>query len=88
MKPVWGNPVGLKVRSIGEKSDNLFVAEFGCKVDMDRVLAGSPWITGKHAIILKEYDEKLKPFEIRFDHMDIWVRILNLPFRMDEPTQG
>ena len=79
MKPAWGNPAGLKIRSIDEKSDNMFVAEFGSKVDLDRVLVGSPWIAGKHAVILKEYDEKLKPSEIRFDRMDIWVRILNLP---------
>jgi hypothetical protein len=39
---------------------------------MDRVLAGAPWIAGKHAVILKEYDEKLKPSEIRFDSMGIW----------------
>jgi hypothetical protein len=46
---------------------------------MERVLAGTPWLAGKHAVILKEYDEKLKPTEIRFDRMDIWVRLLNLP---------
>ncbi|CAN6328230.1 unnamed protein product [Urochloa humidicola] len=79
MTPAWGNPYGLKIRSIGEQSDNLFVAEFGNKVDMERVLTGSPWIAGKHAVILKEYDEKIKPSEITFDRMDIWVRILNLP---------
>jgi hypothetical protein len=79
MTPAWGNPHRLKIRSIGERGENLFVAEFGSKADMDRVLTGTPWITGKHAVILKEYDEKLKPSEIRFDKMDIWVRILNLP---------
>jgi hypothetical protein len=79
MTPAWGNPFGLKVRSIGERGDNLFVAEFGSEVDMERVLAGTPWLAGKHAVILKEYDEKLKPTEIRFDWMDIWVRLLNLP---------
>lgn len=36
-------------------------------------------LVGKHAVILKECDEKLRPFEICFDCMDIWVRILNLP---------
>jgi hypothetical protein len=79
MTPAWGNPHGLKIRSIGDRGDNLFVVEFGSKVDMDRVLAGAPWIAGKHALILKEYDEKLKPSEIRFDSMDMWARILNLP---------
>ncbi|CAO2152407.1 unnamed protein product [Urochloa humidicola] len=79
MTPAWGNLYGLKIRTIGEKGDNLFVTEFGSKADMERVLVGSPWIAGKHAVILKEYDEKVKPSEIRFDRMEIWVRILNLP---------
>jgi hypothetical protein len=34
MKPAWGNPRGLKIRSIGMKGENLFVAEFGFKQDM------------------------------------------------------
>ena len=38
MKPAWGNPQGLKMRSIGEKEDNLFVAEFGVQHDMERAL--------------------------------------------------
>jgi hypothetical protein len=29
MTPTWGNSYGMKVRSIGEKGDNFFVAEFG-----------------------------------------------------------
>lgn len=70
MTPAWGNPSEFKIRSIGDKGDNLFVAEFGSKGGLDRVLAETPWIAGKHAIILKEYDEKLKPSEIRFDRMD------------------
>lgn len=52
MKPAWGNPAGLKLQSIGEKGDNLFVAKFAGKVEADRVLAGTPWIVGRHAVIL------------------------------------
>jgi hypothetical protein len=55
---------------------------------MDRALAGTPWITGKHAVILKEYDEKLKPTEVCFDKMDIWVRLLNLPFGWMNKQRG
>lgn len=29
MNAAWGNPVGFKIWSIGEKEDNLFVVEFG-----------------------------------------------------------
>ncbi|KAK3144968.1 hypothetical protein QOZ80_4AG0320500 [Eleusine coracana subsp. coracana] len=71
MKLVWGNPYGLKIRSIGEKKDNLFLAEFGGKIDMERALAGSPWMVGRHAVVLEEYDENLSTSEIRFDTMEI-----------------
>ena len=42
MRPAWGNTFGLKFRAIGEKGANLFVAEFGSKADMERILAGAP----------------------------------------------
>jgi hypothetical protein len=71
MKPAWGNPAGLKIRSIGEQGVNLFVAEFGSKHDLDRALGGSHWMVGKHALILQHYDENLRPSEIRFDRMEI-----------------
>lgn len=79
MKPAWGNPVGLKIRSIGEKCANLIVAEFGSMQDRDRVLAGSPWVVGKYSVLLQPYDERLSAAEISFDSMEIWARILNLP---------
>lgn len=79
MKPAWGNPHGLKIRSIREKCENLFVAEFAFEQDMVRSLGGSPWMVGKHALILQPYDESLRPSEICFDRMEIWVHILNLP---------
>jgi len=79
MKPVWGNSCGLKIHSIGEKSDNLFIAEFGDQFAMERALEGSPWLVGKHAVIHCDYDDRLVPSEIVFDKTDLWVRILNLP---------
>lgn len=79
MRPAWGNPRGLRIRAIGEKGSNMFVAEFGDGRDRDRALAGSPWVVGKHAVILQNYDEKLKPSQISFERMEIWVRLINLP---------
>lgn len=46
MKPAWGNPYGLKMRSVGENLENLFIAEFGMEVDKQHVLDGSLWIVG------------------------------------------
>ena len=34
LRPAWGNPKGLSFRSAGE---NIFVAEFACKRDLERV---------------------------------------------------
>lgn len=88
MRPAWGNPVGLKLRAIGEKGDNLFVAEFGCSTDMERALAGTPWMVGRYAVILQNYDKKLSASEIIFDRMELWVRILNLPLGWMNQTRG
>ena len=88
MKPAWGNPVGLKLRAIGDKSDNMFVAEFGCRAGMDQALAGTPWMVGRYAVILQDYDEKLSALEIVFYRMEVWVRILNLPLGWMNRTRG
>jgi hypothetical protein len=88
MKPAWGNPIGLKIRAIGEKGDNMFVAEFGDGADLERVLAGSPWMVGRHAILLQNYDEKLSASEIIFDRLELWARILNLPLSWMNQARG
>lgn len=88
MKSAWGNSIGLKIRVIGEKGDNLFVAEFGSNRDLERVMQGTPWMVGKFAVLLQEYNEKLSAAEIVFDKMEIWVRILNLPLGWMNRARG
>lgn len=88
MRPAWGNPIGLKFRAIGEKEDNLFVVEFGSARDKERVLGGSPWMVGKYSVLLQEYDEKLCAADIKFDRLDLWVRILNLPLGWMNRSRG
>lgn len=63
----------MKFRTIGEKADNLFVVEFKGKIERDRVMAGTPWMMDRHAIILQLYDERLSASEIVFDSMEIWA---------------
>jgi hypothetical protein len=79
MKPARGNPYGLKIRSIDEKADNIFVTKFKVERDLQRALGGSPWMVGRHVLMLQPYDGNLKPSVIRFNRMEIWIRILNLP---------
>jgi hypothetical protein len=87
-RPAWGNPAGLKIRLIGKKGDNLFVVEFDFKLDMERALNGSPWLVGKHAVVLHEYDTNMKPSEIHFDRLDVWARIIDLPLGWMNKSRG
>lgn len=88
MKPAWGNPIGLKFRAIGEKGDNMFVAEFGRSADLERVLGGSPWMFGKYVVLLQHYDEKKCASDIIFDRLEMWVRIPNLPLGWMNQARG
>jgi hypothetical protein len=77
LRPAWGNPRGLLLNPAGE---NRFVAEFASKADKNRVLDGPPWVVGKHAVLLKEFNIDLKPKDMVFNGMKVWARIINLPF--------
>ncbi|CAM0943579.1 unnamed protein product [Alopecurus aequalis] len=77
LRPAWGNPRGLLLNPAG---DNLFVAEFATKADKTRVQDGPPWVVGKHAVLLREFDVDLRPRDMIFNGMKIWARILDLPF--------
>jgi hypothetical protein len=72
LRPAWGNPRGLLLNPGG---DNIFIAEFAMKTDMDRVLDGLPWVVGKHAALLQDFN--LKPRDMLFNRLKLWVRILN-----------
>lgn len=78
MRPVWGNPCGMKPCSVG---DNLFIVDFVTPADKERYLDGIPWLVGKHTVLLQDIDLNLKPSEAVFDRMLVWVRILDLPFK-------
>ena len=49
MKPAWGNPWRLRIRLVG---DNAFVADFANMADRDRVLECTPWMVGRHCVVL------------------------------------
>lgn len=85
LRPAWGNPRGLKFNSMGS---NTFVAEFENQRDRDRIWGGSPWHVSKNAVVLAEFEEHMRPDEVRFDRLLIWARILNLPYHMRNDTWG
>ena len=79
LRPAWGNPRGLQFRSAGV---NVFVAEFESQRDRDRVWSGSPWHISKNAVVLAEFDECMRPDEVQFDHLQIWARVMDLPYNL------
>jgi hypothetical protein len=85
LRPAWGNPKGLTMRTVGE---DLFIAEFGLKQDRDRILDGSPWSIGNRSVLVQEFDASMRPTNVCFSKMSIWVRIKNLPFEWMKEQWG
>lgn len=90
MRPAWGNPKGLIARMVG---DNLFIAEFESAADKNRILDGSPWYIGRQSVgrqvvILKDFNYDLRPTDVSFDELAIWVNILNLPLGLRNEKWG
>jgi hypothetical protein len=86
MRPAWGNPKGLLIRSLGP---NMFLAEFASEADRDRVAKGGPWYIGNnHAILLKVFDPRIKPEAVVFNELAVWARIMNLDFGLMNSERG
>jgi hypothetical protein len=81
LRPAWGNPKGLVFRDGGP---NLFVAELPSEQERDRIWERSPWSVSKHAVILENFKRSQRPSELRFERMPIWIRVMNLPFNLND----
>ncbi|KAM0896963.1 hypothetical protein ACQ4PT_022854 [Festuca glaucescens] len=85
LRPAWGNPKGMIVRPMGS---NLFLAELESKADRDRIMKGGPWMMGKNAILLKEFDPRIKSADVVFDSLLVWARIHNLAYNLMNTERG
>ncbi|KAM0829725.1 hypothetical protein ACQ4PT_066699 [Festuca glaucescens] len=85
LRPAWGNPKGLFIRSMGP---NMFMAEFGSETDRSRAAKGGPWWVGKHAVLLKYFDVRIKPENVVFNELPIWARIFNLGYELMNDVCG
>ena len=50
--------------------------------DRDHICEVSPWHIHKHAVILSDFDECMFLSKLKFDKLQVWARVVNLPFNL------
>lgn len=58
---------------------NVFEVQFGSEGDWKHALNNGPWQYDFNALILKEYEENVRPSEMVFDKIEVWVQVRDLP---------
>jgi hypothetical protein len=66
-------------RDIG---NNRFVVRFASKGDYKHAMNNGPWQFDFQMVLLKEYSGYVRPSDMVFDLVEIWVRVLDLPMDM------
>ena len=85
MQRAWGLHRSAQFKDIG---DNRFVVRFGSEGDFKHVMKNGPWQFDFNAILLEEYDGKVRPSDMSFDSLDVWVRVIDLPLDMMNRAYG
>ena len=78
MRSLWAGRGWVTLRSI---DDNLFMAVFQLRDDLDRVFVQSPWTFDKKLIQIVRFEGDLQPTEVKFTHSAFWIRVYNLPIK-------
>ena len=76
MRVVWDLAKEVKIKPLEE---NLYMMQFGCLGDWERVMEEGLWAYKGKAVVLAPYDGFTKPSEVNLDMLDIWVQIHDLP---------
>jgi hypothetical protein len=66
-------------RDIG---NNRFVVRFASEGDYKHAMNNGPWQFDFQMVLLKEYSGYVRPSDMVFDLVEIWVRVLDLPMDM------
>jgi hypothetical protein len=85
MPRAWGLHRQAHFKDLG---DNRFVVRFSSEGDWRHVLKNGPWQFDFHVILLKDYDGSIRPSDMVFDSMEVWVRVLDLPMDMMNAAYG
>jgi hypothetical protein len=78
VRSLWAGTGGVTIRDI---EDNLFLAVFSTKDDLERVFVQSPWTFDKKLILIVRFKDDMLPMEVKFSHSAFWIRVFNLPIK-------
>ena len=67
--------------TIRDTDDNLFMAVFSRRDDLDSVFVQSPWTFDKKLIQLVRFEGDLQPTAVSFKYSAFWIHVLNLPIK-------
>ncbi|KAK1684520.1 hypothetical protein QYE76_045368 [Lolium multiflorum] len=76
MHRAWGLHRPAFFKDLGE---NRFVVRFTSEGDWYHVLKKGPWQFDFNVVLIKDYDGSVRPSDMVFDTLELWVRVLDLP---------
>uniref|UniRef100_A0A803MXG6 DUF4283 domain-containing protein n=1 Tax=Chenopodium quinoa TaxID=63459 RepID=A0A803MXG6_CHEQI len=77
LQSIWKLKEGVAIRFV---DTNLFVLQFFCEGDKDRVIEESPWFFDDKILLMKQLQGDEHPSKIVFTHTPMWVRLLDMSF--------
>ncbi|XP_062089039.1 uncharacterized protein LOC133795601 [Humulus lupulus] len=84
---LWKPGKGLYVKELGK---NLFLFQFYHEIDIQRVIAGSPWTFERKQLIFHRLREGDNPRSVCLNKLDLWVQLFDLQhgFRSQSVVQS
>ncbi|KAM0913024.1 hypothetical protein ACQ4PT_012401 [Festuca glaucescens] len=76
MRNAWSTAQDVTFKTKGE---NLFLAQFHCLGDWNRVMDGGPWLFRNAALVMVEYDGFTNVDDYKLDKIPVWTRIQGIP---------
>ncbi|KAM0881910.1 hypothetical protein ACQ4PT_032634 [Festuca glaucescens] len=76
MRNAWAAAQDVTFKAMGT---NLFLVQFQCLGDWNRVMDGGPWLFRGAAIVLAEYDGFSNVQDYKLDKLPVWSRIQGIP---------
>nr|XP_051201536.1 uncharacterized protein LOC127315040 [Lolium perenne] len=76
MRNAWASAQDVTFKAMGT---NLFLVQFQCLGDWNRVMDGGPWLFRGSSIVLAEYDGFSNVQDYKLDKLPVWSRIQGIP---------